>query len=101
MNLWPFKRESKQDKQHKQIINELKLMAIKVSELTGEVTALKASVVKIWDEQQSKYDALVLQYNAALEQLANQTISDEAQAALDDFKAKLKEFDDTIPDTTA
>lgn len=76
-------------------------MAIKVSELTGEVTGLKATVVKIWGEQQGKYDALVLLYNAAREQLANQTISQEAQDALDDFKAKLQDFDDTIPDVTA
>ena len=76
-------------------------MAIKVSDMEGEVGALKSTVLKIWGEQQGKYDALVVLYNTALAQLANQTISEGAQAALDDFKAKLKEFDDTIPDTTA
>lgn len=76
-------------------------MAIKVSEIGTEVAGLKATVIKIWGEQQSKYDALVVQYQAALDALANQTITEDAQLALDDFKAKLKEFDDTIPDITA
>lgn len=77
-----------------------KRMAIKVTELEGEVAGLKATVIKIWNEQQGKYDALLKQYEELQKQLENQEISAEAQTALDDFKAKLKEFDDTIPDTT-
>jgi len=107
MNL-RFWRESPAERRHKElvlqgreIINQIKNMAIKVSELGAEVGGLSDKVVKIWGEQQTKYDALVVLYNDALAQLANQTIGADAQDALDKFKAKLQEFDDAIPDTTA
>lgn len=98
---WWESPAEKLSKQIKELINQIKLMEIKVSELETEVTGLKSTVIKIWGEQQTKYDALVALYNAAVAQLANQTISPGAQAALDDFKARLKEFDDTIPDLNA
>lgn len=76
-------------------------MAIKLSELKGEVSGLRSQVQKIWTEQQGKYDALVVKYDALTATLANQELDPEAEAEVTAFKAELKAFDDSIPDVTA
>lgn len=95
-------RKSRCELATKDDLREMEIrMAIKVSELKTEVAGLRAQVQKIWGEQQAKYDALVVKYDELVKTLENQEISEEAEAEVTAFKAELKAFDDTIPDTTA
>lgn len=75
-------------------------MALKLSELNTTVSGLRSQVEKIWVEQQGKYDALVIEFNTLKEQLENVEVPADVETALTDFATRLKEFDDTIPDTT-
>lgn len=76
-------------------------MVIKVSELKGEVAGLRSQVTKIWGEQQTKYDELKKSYDELAAQLENAELPADVVQDIADFKAELKAFDDTIPDTTA
>jgi len=73
-------------------------MAIKISELKGEVSAIRVQVSKIWGEQQKKYDDLVVKFNALEEKLAAAELDAPTTQELADFKTDLQAFDDTIPD---
>lgn len=77
-----------------------KRMAIKLSELDKTVEGLQATVEKIWTEQQTRYDALLAEFNKLKEQLDNVELPPATESRLNAFAARLKEFDDTIPDTT-
>lgn len=77
--------------------------AARVSDLRkGVIVAgLRSQVKKVWSEQQTRYDALVVKYDALTATLANQELDPAAQAEVEGFKTDLKGFDDSIPDTTA
>jgi len=77
------------------------VMALKLSELGGTIQGLKAQVQKIWNEQQAKYDALVVKYGELEATLANVELPAEADTELTEFKTLLQAFDDTIPDPSA
>lgn len=91
-----FELATKQD-----LIEMEKRMALKVSELNTTVQSLRDQVVKIWGEQQTKYDALVVEFNRLKEQLDDAEVPADAVASIEAFQLKLKEFDDSIPDTSA
>jgi len=75
-------------------------MAIKLSDLKGEVSAIRVQVGKIWGEQQKKYDALMVKFIELESTLANAELDSDTTSEVEAFKADLKAFDDTIPDTT-
>lgn len=75
-------------------------MAIKLSELKGEVAGLRAQVTKIWGEQQKKYDDLVVEFDKLKASLDNVELPADVETDLTEFKAQLTAFDDSIPDTT-
>ncbi len=75
-------------------------MAIKLSELKGEVSAIRVQVGKIWGEQQKKYDDLLAKFTELESTLAKAELDEETTAEVVAFKAELQAFDDTIPDTT-
>lgn len=78
-----------------------KRMGLRISELKTEVAGIRSQVTKIWNEQQAKYDALVVKYDELVKQIEAGEVDAETSQAIVDFKNELKAFDDTIPDTTA
>lgn len=78
-----------------------KCILMKLSELKTEVAGIRAQVTKIWQEQQNKYDALVIEFNTLKASLDNAELPADVVTDLTEFKAQLQAFDDTIPDTTA
>jgi len=74
-------------------------MSIKLSDLKGEVSAIRAQVGKIWGEQQKKYDGLLAKFIKLEQTLSSAELDAETTTEVEAFKAELKAFDDTIPDT--
>lgn len=86
----------------KQDLDRMKeCILMKLSELKTEVAGIRAQVTKIWQEQQNKYDALVIEFNTLKASLDNAELPADVVTDLTEFKAQLQAFDDTIPDTTA
>ena len=73
-------------------------MNTKMTELAGEFHKLAAQQDKVNGEYRSSINNLKASVAALEAKLSDEIISDEAQAALDEVKAKLQEADDITPD---
>lgn len=76
--------------------NQNQTIMSKVNELAGELTAVKDKLTKIGTETSS----LLTKIDALTEQLANQDLPADAQAALDDLKTQAQVVDELVPDAT-
>jgi paraquat-inducible protein B len=74
---------------------------MKVSELGTNIDGIKAKITKIADEQQKRYDEIMVKLQAALDALANSDadVPADVTAKLDEVNTLLTAFDDTIPET--
>jgi hypothetical protein len=100
------KQEWERNRSHSALVTKQDLremeerMAIKLSELKGEVGAIRDQVKKIWGEQQKKYDNLVVEFDKLKASLDNVELPEDVTTDITEFKAELQAFDDTIPDVT-
>ena len=80
---------------------DLERLTMKVSELGTNIDGIKAKITKIADEQQKRYDEIMVKLQAALDALANSDadVPADVTAKLDEVNTLLTAFDDTIPET--
>lgn len=71
---------------------------MKVNELAGGLTEVKASALKGFSEVRNRIDVADARILVLEKGLADADLSPEAQAAFDDLKTVLKQLDDIVPD---
>lgn len=101
MNLWPFGRESKEEKRQQEIINKLNLMAQTQTELAAQLHANALQAEKIAAEQQKRFDDVTAQLDALKAQIDSGAITSDLQAAAAELQTRLDALDATIPDAPA
>lgn len=72
---------------------------MKISELGGNIDAIKGQVVKVSKEQQDRFDKLSAKIDELEGQLNDQDVPAEVTSKMDEVKSLLQQLDDTIIDT--
>lgn len=72
---------------------------MKISELKGDLVAVKTQVTKIAVEQQARFDALSAKITELEGQLGDAEVPQDVTDTLGEVKTLLQSLDDSIPDT--
>lgn len=79
--------------------NQQELILMKISELKGDVAAIKTQLTKVFVEQQTRYDTIAAKYAELQTQLEDAELDEQTASNVADIKTLLQQFDDTIPET--